>query len=86
MDLEAVLKEQVGALVRAHRKAAKLTQAELAERSGVTQSEISYAERGERLPTLPRLAVLAHALGVGLRELVPEMKGNDLDRSTEAHT
>lgn len=41
-----------------------LTQAELSERSGVQQADISRIERGDMAPTGPTFAKLAHALGV----------------------
>jgi len=51
---------------------AGLSQAELAARSGVDQSAISFLERGRRRPTRKTMTRLAKALGVSLKALVPE--------------
>jgi transcriptional regulator with XRE-family HTH domain len=42
----------------------KLTQADLAERTGLSVAYISLLERGARCPPLPTLDLLADALGV----------------------
>ncbi len=49
--------------LRLHRQAAELTQAELAERTGISASRISAYERGKRGVPLPELEVLAASLG-----------------------
>jgi DNA-binding XRE family transcriptional regulator len=48
--------------LRASRKSAGLTQSQLAEKSGVTQSEISRIEKGRYSPRLATLFSLARAL------------------------
>lgn len=50
-------------LVRSARKQAGLTQAELAERAGVTQSVIARLERGAGNPTFLTLERVLHAAG-----------------------
>jgi transcriptional regulator with XRE-family HTH domain len=50
-------------LVRGARKKAGLTQAELAERAGVTQSVIARLERGAGNPTFLTLERVLHAAG-----------------------
>jgi transcriptional regulator with XRE-family HTH domain len=50
-------------LVRSARKQAGLTQAELAERAGVTQSVIARLERGGGNPTFMTLERVLHAAG-----------------------
>jgi transcriptional regulator with XRE-family HTH domain len=50
-------------LVRSARKSAGLTQAELAERAGVTQSVIARLERGGGNPTFLTLERVLHAAG-----------------------
>jgi transcriptional regulator with XRE-family HTH domain len=57
------------ALIRAMREArlrAGLTQAQLAQRMGTTQSAIARLERGPRLPSLKVLRRLAAVTGSGL--------------------
>lgn len=55
-----------GALLSQARRAAGLTQAELAARAGITQSVISAYEAGRRQPSLPTLAALIQAAGCEL--------------------
>ena len=49
-----------------------LSQAELAERSDISQGYLSSLERGEKQPTLPVLKRLAVALGISVAELVED--------------
>jgi transcriptional regulator with XRE-family HTH domain len=65
----ASLEEQVGALVRHHRKLAGLTQAQLAERIGRQTGAVTRIETGEAAPTFETLSSLARALGVQVRDL-----------------
>lgn len=64
----ASLEEQVGALVRHHRKLAGLTQAELAERIGRQTGAVTRIETGEAAPSFETLSSLARALGVEIRD------------------
>src|ERR1700733_15591635 len=59
-----------GALLRQARQRAGLTQAELAEKAGVTQSVISAYESGQRQPSLAGLAALVGATGFELSTAV----------------
>ena len=54
-----------------HRTAAGLTQARVAEKSGLSASYISLVERGRANPTLDTMAVLAGAVGAEVWALVP---------------
>ena len=63
--------ETAGALLRQARVAARLSQAELAARAGVTQSVISAYESGHRQPALGTLAALIEAAG---HELVIDVR------------
>jgi transcriptional regulator with XRE-family HTH domain len=57
------------ALLRRRREAARLTQAEVAERSGLTSQAISMLERGvRREPRVRTVELLADALGLDARE------------------
>ncbi len=57
--------ESVGALLRTHRHAAKLTMEELAEASGVSARAISDKERGySRRPQRRTLKAIVDALGL----------------------
>lgn len=64
------LGERLGRRVRNLRAARDMTQAELAERSGVWRPNIARFESGRHVPTLPVLARISGALGVSLGRLV----------------
>ena len=70
LDLEISDPELLGRELRAARKAARLTQPELAQISAVQQAEISRIERGLGNPTRDTLLRLTVPLGVRLA-LVP---------------
>jgi transcriptional regulator with XRE-family HTH domain len=59
--------DQLGEYLATARAQSRLTQDELAERCGMTQSEISKLEAGERRPLPHQLARLARELGVALQ-------------------
>ena len=66
---------ELGAKVRLRREEAGLSQRELAERIGTTQSAIARLESGGVLPTIATLARIADALGNDLKvELQPRTK------------
>lgn len=52
------------------RQARGLSQADLATVAGVADSYVSMLERGQRIPPLDTVAVLAHALNVPVRDLL----------------
>jgi transcriptional regulator with XRE-family HTH domain len=56
------LKITLGIRLRAARKAAGLTQEELAEKADMHSDSLSLFERGKALPTLDKLLVLAQCL------------------------
>jgi predicted nucleotidyltransferase/DNA-binding XRE family transcriptional regulator len=64
-----------GAVVRDARRRAGLSQVELAERAGVTQSVISAYESGHRQPSLPTLTALLEAAGFDLELNVRRQPG-----------
>ncbi len=53
------------------RKAAGMTQVELAEKSNIPQSYISRLENGEHSPTAKTISKIAKALGVSAKEIDP---------------
>ncbi len=60
----------LGREIRRHRKATKLSQEALAERTGLHRNYIGCLERGERNPPAKTLFRIAGALGLRLGELV----------------
>ncbi len=65
----------VGAKIRELRKAANLTQEQLAEKAGILQGYISRLEKDEHSPSHKTLAKIADALGVAVTELDPTCDG-----------
>ena len=57
--------------VAAHRTVARLSQAQLAEKVGVSRQAVDQIERGTITPTLKTLERLADAFGVQASELLP---------------
>jgi len=62
--VDITLKHRLGAGLRAYRRAAGVTQEQLAERLGVTPRYLAGIERGERNLTLDSIDRLAADLGV----------------------
>jgi transcriptional regulator with XRE-family HTH domain len=59
----------VGARIRAERKARNLSQADLERRTGLPRCRISYLENGRAVPTIETLEKLSDALEVPLCQL-----------------
>jgi len=57
-------------LLRECREAAGITQVQMAERLGETQSYVSKVERGERRLDLVQLSYFCKSIGIGLGEFV----------------
>jgi transcriptional regulator with XRE-family HTH domain len=68
---------RLGSRVRARREARGYTQAQLAEKIGVSSNYFGVLERGLKLPTLDRLIVLAKALDVSPAELLGDVRPRD---------
>lgn len=68
---ELTLVKTVGASVRALRERRGLTQVALAKRAGVMRATLRRVESGEHAATLDTLDVIARALKVGVRDLLP---------------
>ena len=62
--------------VVSRRKALKLTQAELARRTGISRSILSNLETGSYTPSIPQLEALSAALNFDLTELFVEQTGD----------
>lgn len=61
---------RIGALVRAARRRAKLSQEDLARLIERSTESVSNIERGNHLPSVETIIVLSKALGVPVAELV----------------
>jgi transcriptional regulator with XRE-family HTH domain len=62
--------EALGALLREERKAAGLSQRDLAERTKVSDAYLSQVERGRHEPSLRVLTAVTSTLGVSLEALL----------------
>jgi transcriptional regulator with XRE-family HTH domain len=60
------LADYFGPAVRRHRELLRLSQEDLADRSGIDRTYISGVERGVRNPTLDVMQRIARGLGVDL--------------------
>lgn len=70
MDEDARLAMEVGSNVRAMRRAAGISGAELARRAGVTHSTVYRIEVGSLLCRLPTYLSIARALGCTVEDLI----------------
>ena len=61
---------EFGRRVRCRRKALRLSQEQLGERSGLHRTYIGHVERGEVNPTLHNVLLVAQALDIDAAELV----------------
>lgn len=67
--MAAAVDKALGKRIAGLRKAADLTQAQLAEKVGVAVETISRLERGSAIPSLARVDQVGRVLGVDLHEL-----------------
>lgn len=67
--------EEFGLALRRQRRASMMTQATLADRSGVDRTYVSGIERGIRNPTLTCVFALARALDIRASELLATAEG-----------
>ena len=63
------IEEQFGERIRELRLAMRLSQEQLAFKSGMHRTYLGGIERGERNPSLKNIAAIAKALGVTLAQL-----------------
>ena len=68
-------KKKVGDLIKEARTNAGMTQAQLAREVGITSSDVSKAERGEKELTQDTLKKIAKATGVTQKSLLEAAKG-----------
>jgi transcriptional regulator with XRE-family HTH domain len=64
-----VVKKLLGQRIAALRKSKRLSQEDLAEKSGYSIEFISLVERGVNAPSVAGLARIAKALGVNVKDL-----------------
>ncbi len=73
-DLETQFRKNFGKVIRRHRKAKRLSQEELADRSNLHRTYISEIERGLKTVSLLSLFRISKALEVPAYSLVREVE------------
>lgn len=71
------LLQSVGKCIRTRRLELGLSQEELAFRSGLHRTYISFVEHGRKNVSLESLERLAAGLNCSVRELIPDTRDND---------
>ncbi|MBO4162514.1 helix-turn-helix domain-containing protein [Micromonospora antibiotica] len=77
------LATEIAAILRRERHVQRLTQRQLADRAGVSQSAVARIERGERVPAIPLVERLFAALGRQLAVTVEQLDSH-LDAEMDA--
>ena len=72
-----------GEMIKAARKKAGLTQKQLGERLGVSESAIAQHESGQRVPKLDTLQHIAAALDIPVTELIDDWNAIDTEDVAE---
>lgn len=72
--------QKIGKLIAACRKEKGMTQAQLAEKLGVTNKTVSRWENGNYMPDLTILEPLSHELGISLEELLTGVSVGQINR------
>lgn len=85
MDKNLINKKALGRKIKETRNAANLTQAELAEKIGVSQNFLGDIERGIKLPGLPKLILLCNTLKISLDYLFSESLDNVLNEDGDVY-
>ncbi len=71
MNLDDRTKKEIGKRLRESREEKKLTQADVAEKAGISTSYYARIERGEEQPSLPTIKTLVGILKVKAGDILP---------------
>lgn len=71
MNLDEKTKKEIGKRLRESREQKNLTQADVAEKAGITASYYARIERGEEQPSLPTIKTLVTILKVKAGDILP---------------
>lgn len=85
MDKNIINKKSFGRKIKEARNVLGLTQAELAEKIGVSQNFFGDIERGIKMPSLPKLIILSNTLKVSLDYLFAESLDNVLNEDEDVY-
>jgi transcriptional regulator with XRE-family HTH domain len=75
--METDLAKKIGAAARTARKARRWSQADAAERIGISLEFYARIERGQTMPSTPTLVAMGHALDVSLDILTGRVRGRE---------
>jgi len=77
--LKGIDKNMLPKRITEERKKRGLSQAQLADKAGVTPGAISQIENGQRIPTIPVLSGIARVLGVSIDYLTGKSEKSELE-------
>lgn len=66
--------ERLARNIRNARKAAGMTQEQLAQRIGLTKNSVSFYENAKRMPSIETMSIMRSVLDTSLDDLVPEVR------------
>jgi transcriptional regulator with XRE-family HTH domain len=72
MSIKPAVKTSFSKVLKKYRSAAKMSQKELSEKSGLHRNEIGLLERKKRAPSLETIIKIAGGLGISASELMDE--------------
>lgn len=75
----------IGTKLKALRLQAGLTQVQLAQASGILQSVLTHYENDNKIPSAPRLAAIAKALGTTVEDILDETQTNTPTTGSKLH-
>jgi len=70
MRSNAIIKKTLQNKLRKHRRLAKMTQEDLAEKIGMSRAYVGYIEQGRNIPSLNTIDKIARALKIKVSELI----------------
>ena len=71
-------------LMRSLRLEAGLTQMDMSERTGISQTHYSFLEKGKRIPTIPYLEAIASVFGMTAKDFMVEDENPLVSRKVAA--
>ncbi len=71
-------------LMRSLRLEARLTQMDMSERTGISQTHYSFLEKGKRIPTIPYLEAIASVFGMTAKDFMIEDANPPVSRKVAA--
>ncbi len=79
------ISQHIGGRIKAARRKANISQAQLGQKTGLGQSMISRIEKGDRVPSAELLARIASVLDVAVSELMPSINIDSIAKAQNIH-